>query len=1232
MVQSSSGHYIASNSRGVLAGSAGSQQDNSRRISRKTDQEHVAHDTMYPTHSSFYHQRTPPNSIPTSGNLSQGIVYSGYAQSTPNDHGSTQSIPQNGPVYGPAPSPSSHHHHQLSLQIGPGVSNSSHYENYQGNTGYAPSEEKRPYAPQHSHEVHNKMWYPTVSGSLPPAGAGLRTGVAQERTFSIDRDLIRTNPNVMSHNMRQPSQQFDHSAHSSSQNDTLSPGVAQDNHRNRSEVSPRSGLGRARQEQDRNGISSNSPQSSQRPHLPVPNGSSSFVSRFLKSPQQNHQQLPPLSPAIAMQPTPSHAYPSQAAWYDVYRRSQGSGGYSLYHPTTPGSVSGMSGTSTSSFPVVTRSGQTSPYYHQSSHGQPISQIPRTRAYSSGYESETGTRHYVPETQWLPSNSKPYASESERPKLSPNYDERQYGNTSNITPSTTSHSSASSISSAPGAQLEKSKAVSVVPPEFTAAPQLKRAYSIDDKPDEHSTLEDYHRRQQEYHLHYQRNTVRTSLSPKISGDCYNSERHDISELPKQRNIQDESSHIQSTTPVGEVSKLSFGSLNMQNTSLQVPLAVETSRKRSTISDLLSPTVEDDQVRQSSREEKKDICTDATDTTSLRQLSVLSSTNTQIEQSADDVPVRNEESKASSSTGSEVDISPATPATEQSKDRSGDSTPITDSGSQSTLQKNDKCVDNSGREIFEKLVFQPQPGLTKSRESDIRSSLDRLSPPKDRAVENTSPLAITTSPSASTVTENRQNLSPKSFPKAVDMESDIQIQGLPTTAKQITDRPAVKKRIIMGPRSTSTPIVVRPVKEISIPVFEGVSDDDDSDQSVALSEDMNESIDDDDDYDDSDEKEQDLSQDSGDEDEYIPGGTGSKRRRLSSDSNVNTHSTGRLPNRRKSQSSMMKSRASDSNTAIKKSRQNTILSSKNVMAAETKHSKSKFEHNFSAEAAFKELIAAAKNLKKAVQATAPSSPEDRETANLKKQLDFTEIALHNGRSHVANLKLQKDKRDLGRKSWLRSVIKGRAELSLKHENSILRLRQWLKWWWTDIAARHSENQLHGSWGKRTQISKAWQETYDVSASIVHARLRQCERVYELQYRCGWPALVLATLATPAIGPTQRMRKSHLERGCDATQISQREWSEFVALAESRVHEIHSAVLAQCGYEGIRRIIEKAAALKPFALKQLALMPPYTYAEDTDTIIVMPRVIRTHTNKVIADKRRKDGKIKRRETTSS
>ncbi|KAK7207767.1 hypothetical protein BZA70DRAFT_272165 [Myxozyma melibiosi] len=293
--------------------------------------------------------------------------------------------------------------------------------------------------------------------------------------------------------------------------------------------------------------------------------------------------------------------------------------------------------------------------------------------------------------------------------------------------------------------------------------------------------------------------------------------------------------------------------------------------------------------------------------------------------------------------------------------------------------------------------------------------------------------------------------------------------------------------------------------------------------------------------------------------------------------------------------------------------------------TAMNKTKFEHHFSAEGAFAELLAAAKELMNVVNMTAPSTAEDRETSNPKKHLDFTEVALHNGHDYISDQKGTRDKRELGHKTWLKNVIKGRAELSSKNMNAILKLRQWLKWWWTDIAARHCENQVHGSWGKRTQISRSWQATYDVSASIVHARLRQCERVYELQYRCGWPALVLATMATPAVGPTHRMRKSHLERGCDATQIAQKDWSEFIALAESRMEEIRAAVIEQCGYDGIRRIIERAAALRPMTLQNLALFPPYKYAEDADTIVVIPRLVsyRKESDGAVHKKKKKKSK---------
>ncbi|KAJ8100566.1 hypothetical protein POJ06DRAFT_253097 [Lipomyces tetrasporus] len=401
----------------------------------------------------------------------------------------------------------------------------------------------------------------------------------------------------------------------------------------------------------------------------------------------------------------------------------------------------------------------------------------------------------------------------------------------------------------------------------------------------------------------------------------------------------------------------------------------------------------------------------------------------------------------------------------------------------------------------------------------------------------------------------------------------------------------KKLRMGPKSTPTAIIV-PISRKRM----AESDDSEGDRS-----------DDEDharDWKDSDvesEKAEKMAVDEGEELEDEPGVRAAKRQKV------------------------LKHEEASPSTTVKGERKLSGISATSDDATLDGRAKSKFEHNFSAEAAFNELIAAAKNLRSAFTLTAPATSEDRETANPKKQLDFTEVALHNGREHVTELKISRDKRELCRQAWLRSVIKGRAELSSKHDNSVLRLRQWLKWWWADIAARHSENQLHGSWGKRTQISKAWQAAYDVSASIVHARLRQCERVYELQYRCGWPALVLATMATPALGPTQRVRKSHLERGCDATQISQKDWSEFIALAESRINEIRNVVMIQCGYDGIRRILEKAAVTKPFALQGLALFPPYTYAEDADTIVVMPRTQLTN-SRVVFDKRKKnkrDGK---------
>ncbi|KAK9359980.1 hypothetical protein V1504DRAFT_409196 [Lipomyces starkeyi] len=401
---------------------------------------------------------------------------------------------------------------------------------------------------------------------------------------------------------------------------------------------------------------------------------------------------------------------------------------------------------------------------------------------------------------------------------------------------------------------------------------------------------------------------------------------------------------------------------------------------------------------------------------------------------------------------------------------------------------------------------------------------------------------------------------------------------STAKRV-----IIKKMRMGPKSTSTRITVVPISHKRMTEL-GDSDGDGSDEE--------------DDRGDSQGSDSKIDIDEGGESENEPLVRSVKRQKIS-----------------------QLDEASESKS-IQDERKSSAVSSTSESPALDGRTKSKFEHNFSAEAAFNELIAAGKNLRKAFTLAAPATSEDRETSNPKKQLDFTEVALHNGREHIAELKVARDKRDLCRQAWLRSVIKGRAELSSKHDNSILRLRQWLKWWWTDIAARHSENQLHGSWGKRTQISKAWQAAYDVSASIVHARLRQCERVYELQYRCGWPALVLATMATPAFGPTQRMRKSHLERGCDATQISQKDWSEFIVLAESRINEIRSVVLNQCGYDGIRRILEKAAVTKPFALQGLALFPPYSYAEDAETIVVMPRTMMRN-SRVVFDKRKRNKK---------
>ncbi|KAK9467143.1 hypothetical protein V1512DRAFT_262053 [Lipomyces arxii] len=421
----------------------------------------------------------------------------------------------------------------------------------------------------------------------------------------------------------------------------------------------------------------------------------------------------------------------------------------------------------------------------------------------------------------------------------------------------------------------------------------------------------------------------------------------------------------------------------------------------------------------------------------------------------------------------------------------------------------------------------------------------------------------------VVENARAAAPtdqRSSDAITESDEKVAVEGskIPLTVEDANDVQPSVKRVVMGPKSTSTPIAVHSVHK------------------------------------DADGGEANIESDTDGQDLYSNDVPSNLKRKESIADGDDNFDTALLKRRRTSLSKTVKSLPVETRAKASPVSNGGVNDDESRMYT----SKSKFKHNFSAEAAFAELLSAAVNLRKAINLSAPASVEDREISDTKRKLEFTEIALHSGRAYVADLKLSKDKRELSRQPWLRSVIKGRAELSSKHDNHVLRLRQWLKWWWTDIAARHSENQLHGSWGKRTQISKAWQAEYDVSASIVHARLRQCERVYELQDRCGWPALVLATMATPALGPTQRIRKSHLERGCDATQISQRDWSDFVALAESRIDEIRAVVVAQSGYDGIRRILEKAAITRPFALQNLPLFPPYNYAEDADTIVVMPK----------------------------
>lgn len=52
---------------------------------------------------------------------------------------------------------------------------------------------------------------------------------------------------------------------------------------------------------------------------------------------------------------------------------------------------------------------------------------------------------------------------------------------------------------------------------------------------------------------------------------------------------------------------------------------------------------------------------------------------------------------------------------------------------------------------------------------------------------------------------------------------------------------------------------------------------------------------------------------------------------------------------------------------------------------------------------------------------------------------------------------------------------------------------------------------------------------------------------------------------------------------------------------------------GYDAIRRILEYAAGLKPMSLQSLKLFPPYLFAEDMDTIVVMPRNAMTFGEKI-------------------
>ncbi|ODV92730.1 hypothetical protein CANCADRAFT_43314 [Tortispora caseinolytica NRRL Y-17796] len=212
---------------------------------------------------------------------------------------------------------------------------------------------------------------------------------------------------------------------------------------------------------------------------------------------------------------------------------------------------------------------------------------------------------------------------------------------------------------------------------------------------------------------------------------------------------------------------------------------------------------------------------------------------------------------------------------------------------------------------------------------------------------------------------------------------------------------------------------------------------------------------------------------------------------------------------------------------------------VRGYESKKTKAKFNHKFTAEEAFAEFSAsAAENLKKVVGelnteekfALNPSTGYGGNThSDGTDAICFAEVAYGCSQplNEVEKWAKSTLSRELDCQEWIQDVVRQRAELSGKESSPLKRLNQWLKWWWTDVAARRTDLDDRNAWGRKTNLSLSWQSKYGVTDSVVHARLRQCRRVWKLQNAFGWPTLVLAAFAEVVPGESSRQRKSHLER---------------------------------------------------------------------------------------------------------